>query len=221
MNIKKHDFVQLDYIVKIKATNKIVDTSIEKIGKENNINKSSYNPQTICIGEGLFMIELENNLIAKPLKSINIDLPPEKAFGLKDPSKIKIIPLPKFTKEKINPFPGLVVNVDNKLGTIKSVNGGRVRVDFNHPLAGKELTYELTNLKKIDKVEDKIASLISQYLGISESIISATFKEEKATITLPQQLPEVLIKELETKIKSIIPEVKIVDFNAKQSLKNN
>lgn len=221
MVIKKHDFIQLDYITKIKTTNKVIDTSIEKIGKENKLNKTSYNPQIICIGEGLFMIEVENNLIGKPLKPIIIDLTPEKAFGLRDSSKIKIIPIPKFTKEKINPYPGLVVDVDGRLGIIKSVNGGRVRVDFNHQLAGKELTYELTNLKKIDKTEDKLSSLLSQYLGIPDTLIIIDFKDETAIITLPKPPLDLLLKEIENKVKSLIPEVKKTEFKDKQLLKNN
>tara|TARA_Y100000310_G_scaffold179357_1_gene179326 strand:+ start:3241 stop:3906 length:666 start_codon:yes stop_codon:yes gene_type:complete len=220
--LKKHDFVEIDFTTIVKSTNKIVDSTIEKVGKSANLSKEAYKPQTICLGEGMFMEQVEEKLIGKPLnKEVIIDLTPEQAFGNRDAAKISTISLPKFTKEKINPFPGLVVNVDGKIGTVKSVSGGRVRVDFNHPLAGKELIYKVTPLKKLEKTEEKVKILLSQGLGIPDSVLDIKFKEGIATIGLPQPLNESIEKIIEEKVKSLVPEVKNLKFLNKQPLKNN
>ena len=97
--LKKHDFVEIDFTTIVKSTNKIVDSTIEKVGKSANLSKEAYKPQTICLGEGMFMEQVEEKLIGKPLnKEVIIDLTPEQAFGNRDAAKISTISLPKFTK---------------------------------------------------------------------------------------------------------------------------
>ncbi|MDK2854686.1 MAG: hypothetical protein PWQ92_1580 [Thermococcaceae archaeon] len=45
-------------------------------------------------------------------------------------------------------------------GRIISVSSGRVRVDFNHPYAGKTVIYEVEILEKIDDPIEKVKALI-------------------------------------------------------------
>ena len=49
-----------------------------------------------------------------------------------------------------------IVNIDNTMGVIRSVSGGRVIVDFNHPLSSKSVHYDVEIIKI---VEDKKAML--------------------------------------------------------------
>jgi len=72
---------------------------------------------------------------------------------------LKLIPLTAFKEQKINPQVGLVLNIDDAKGIVRSVSGGRVIVDFNHPLAGKEVIYKIKILKKLEKIDDKINAL--------------------------------------------------------------
>ena len=44
-----------------------------------------------------------------------------------------------FKKENITTQPGLQITVDEAVGMVKTVSGGRVIVDFNHPLSGKDI----------------------------------------------------------------------------------
>tara|TARA_Y100000310_G_scaffold176077_1_gene176214 strand:+ start:959 stop:1618 length:660 start_codon:yes stop_codon:yes gene_type:complete len=218
--IKEKDFIQLDFTAKVKATDKIVDTTLENIGKKANLQKKEYGPIIICIGQGNLLESVEKELIGKTLKPITIELTPEKAFGKREFTKIDTISLPKFTKEKINPFPGLVVNVDGKMGTVKSVSGGRVRVDFNHPLAGKDLIYEVTPLKKIESKQDQVKAVLANSLNVPESIFEVTINENQAVITLPTPFNKEIEKILSDKIKELTG-VKKSLFKTKQPLKDN
>ena len=65
-----------------------------------------------------------------------------------------------FIEHKINPIPGAVLTFDNKLGKVLTVSGGRIMVDFNNPLAGKEVVYKVKILRKVDNIDEKIKSLI-------------------------------------------------------------
>jgi len=68
-----------------------------------------------------------------------------------------------FKKEKMQPFPGLVVEINGRQGKIQSVNGGRVRIDFNHPLAGKDLEYELKIVREITEPKEQAEALYKKY----------------------------------------------------------
>jgi len=64
-----------------------------------------------------------------------------------------------FIEHKINPMPGAVLTFDNKLGKVLTVSGGRIMVDFNNPLAGKEVVYKVNVLRKVEDINEKIKAL--------------------------------------------------------------
>ena len=52
------------------------------------------------------------------------------------------------------------ISAEGGEGKILTVNGGRVKVDFNHPLAGKDLVYDIEVTEIIEDDEEKIKSMI-------------------------------------------------------------
>ncbi len=56
----------------------------------------------------------------------------------------------------MNPVPGMKISSNGSTGKILTVNGGRVKVDFNHELAGKDLIYDVEVTEIIDDVEEKL-----------------------------------------------------------------
>ncbi len=87
-------------------------------------------------------------------------MPPEKGFGERNPALIETFSITKF-KEK--PQPGMQVNIDGRNGVVETAIGRRARVDFNHPLAGVDLTYDYVIEEKIDDTKAKIKGLIDLY----------------------------------------------------------
>jgi hypothetical protein len=57
------------------------------------------------------------------------------------------------------------LSLDGNHGIGRTVDGGRVRVDFNHELAGKDIVYELEIVETIEDNEEKIKGLIEVYYG--------------------------------------------------------
>ncbi len=137
-----------------------------------------------------------------------VGLEPEDAFGKKDPKKIQLVATTKFTKNDIKPFPGLRIEVDGQEGTIKNVSGGRTIVDFNHPLAGKNLEYDLTIKRKIEDDDEKIRGyfklLTQQDLDLEikdgEVIMDAQLSEEFFN-TMSEELSRLLDKEITVRSK--------------------
>ena len=103
--------------------------------------------------------------------------------------------------------------MDNIIGTIRTVSGGRTIVDFNHPLAGHTLIYKIKVNKIVKEDDKKIKSILSP---ISDDV-KVLVKEEVAEIDL--ELPDAFQKEISNKIKQLIPKIKEIKF--KNKLKNN
>jgi len=211
MKLKNGDFILLDYTGRIKDSKQVFDTTSEQVAKDSNIYQkgAKYKPAMVCIGEGDVLKGLDEDLVGKEVgKSYSVEISPEKGFGKKDAKLMKIVNTNMFLKNNINPVPGLQVNVDNLIGTIKTVSGGRTIIDFNHPLAGKNLVYEFNIIKIVDNDEEKIKGMLTSYLGIDNPEV----KVEAGIAKIDNEVPEMLKKQLEEKITKLIPAIKKVDY---------
>jgi FKBP-type peptidyl-prolyl cis-trans isomerase 2 len=190
-SVNKGDFILMDYVAKIKETNTVFDTSLAEIAKQNGIFRENfiYEPMLVVVGEGWVLKSLDEKLTGLEVgKKAVIEVPPEKAFGLRDPSKIKVVPLRKFQQQKITPYPGLEVEIDGKLAVVRSVGAGRVQVDFNPPLAGKTLIYEVEVKKLLQTPEEKIKALIHRRIpNIPPEKFELEFSEKTVTIKMPEE----------------------------------
>ena len=167
--MKEGSFVQVNYTGKIVASGEVFDTTVEKKAIDTGIfnEKTKYRPLTVIVGENELLKGLD--LALKEMKvgeEKKVVLKPADAFGERNPKLVAVLPLREFKKQKMNPIPGLIVEVDGRRGKVQSVSGGRVRVDFNHPLAGKELEYELKVEKEIKGAKEKVEALFEKFFGM-------------------------------------------------------
>lgn len=191
--------MELEYTGKVKETGQVFDTTDEKLAKEAGVfnERAEYKPIVICIGENHILKGIDEFLVGKDVGEHKVDLPAELAFGKKNPEFIRMIPVNKFTEHKINPVPGLNVNVDGAVGVVKTVSGGRCIVDFNHPLASQEVSYELKVNKVVTDKQVQLDALVKLILGVQAKV---EVKEKKGTITLPAKLPDTVEVELAKKL---------------------
>jgi hypothetical protein len=76
-------------------------------------------------------------------------------------------------------------------------------VDFNHPLAGKELVYDIKVNKIITDDKEKLQSILKINLGLKDSEIKV--ENKKAEIKTEQELPQEIQVELKKKIIELLP----------------
>ena len=101
-------------------------------------------PLAFVAGEGQIISGLEAALQGKAARErVKVRIPPDQAYGPVDPKKVQEVPLDKIPEDS------------RKVGTLLSAQGfdGPIRVaevrpdvvvlDFNHPLAGKALTFDV------------------------------------------------------------------------------
>src|SRR3989344_2431318 len=113
------------------------------------------------ISSRLCFSSVDNFFIGKEIGKYVIGLSSENAFGKRRRESVKMIPIKVFFQHKINPVQGAMLNFDGKMGKVLSVSGGRVLVDFNHPLAGKDVIYEVNIKKIIQNIDEKIKAFNS------------------------------------------------------------
>jgi len=216
--MKKGDFIKIDFVGKVVATNEIFDLTSEGIAKEKGIYSEGhrYGPLLVIMGADMVVPGLEKRLeVMQPCGEREFNLKPEEAFGRRDLKLIKILPRANFIKQKINPVPGIFVTINGQQARIQSVSGGRIRVDFNHPLAGKEVRYKVRIVEQIKGPLEKAKAMI-EYYGIKAE---TKMEGGKLHISTVKPMPDVAKKLIEEKMKKWIDEVKHISFFSKEKKK--
>ncbi len=191
MTLEKGSLILLDYTAKIKDTNEIFETT-----RENDVKNSEgfdpsrkYEPRLLGVGEGWVLKGLDDALLnANMDEPMNIEIPPEKAFGERDPSKVRMIPLRKLGEKANEVGVGDVIELDERMGIVRFIGSGRVQVDFNHKYAGRTLIYDANIIKKIESDDEKITNLIRRRLPIDSADIHCETKDSELEISLPEKV---------------------------------
>lgn len=155
--IKKNDFVEIDFTGK--TNNEIFDTTNSEEAKSIGLN-TKVKPIIACVGKEMILKALDDELEGKEIgEKYSVHLMPEQAFGKRNPSLIRVIPMRVFKQQNTMPAPGMVFQFDNQMAKIISVSGGRVTADFNSPLAGKEVDYDFKINKIVTDDKEKINAI--------------------------------------------------------------
>ncbi|MFA6805112.1 MAG: peptidylprolyl isomerase [Candidatus Methanomethylophilaceae archaeon] len=180
--------VRLDYKAYFADTDRLYDTTIEQVAKDEGIynEKYHYAPMAYVVGSKKLFPALDAAIEkAEVGKEVEVSIPCEEGAGVKDPKLIEIYPIRDFYKQEINPMPGLQVTLGNKSGTVLSVGAGRVKVDFNNPLAGHDLLYKITVTEVIEDPLEKAKAVIELNFG-DASEFKFEFPGDKVVVTLPE-----------------------------------
>ncbi len=167
--MKQGSIVEINYTGKVVVSDEVFESTVEKKAIEAGIfdKKRKYEPMVIVVGEGDVLKGLDSALLEMKVGGQKtVKMGPEDGWGQRKPENIRVVPLQQFKEKKVQPFPSLVVEINGQQGRVQSVSGGRVRVDFNHPLAGKELEYQLKVEKEITEPKKQVEALFSKYFGM-------------------------------------------------------
>ncbi|NIO37821.1 peptidylprolyl isomerase [Candidatus Bathyarchaeota archaeon] len=191
MPLKKGDFVLIDYIGKVKETGEAFDTTIEKVAKDERLYKEGeiYEPKLVVLGEGWVLKTLDESLETMIVgKETSVEISSEKAFGDRDPEKVKRVPLRQLTNKGISPGLGKRVEYNGKMATIRTMGAGRVLLDFNPPLAGKTLVYRVTVQKRLRTNKQRMQALIHRRIpAVEQSKFKFTIKTRIVSVEMPEE----------------------------------
>ncbi len=184
--IEKGDFIKVSYTGKF-DDEKIFDTTDEEIAKTNDIytDRGIYGGDVVIVGAGHTIVGLDEDFVGKEVGySGTVEIPPEKAFGGRDLKLVESVSITKFKDRKA--YEGLEVEINGQRGIVTKVIGRRVRVDMNHPLAGKTVIYEYNIEKLLDDEVEKIQGLFSLYTGLQD--LDVEVSDGTAKIITPAML---------------------------------
>ena len=190
MAVKPGDFLLVNLTLKVKESGETVDTTYDAVAKDAHIHRedSTYGPRFIILGEGWLPKGLEDSLVGVDVgKQTTVELAPEKGYGNRDPSKMRLVPLRRFRDKGIDPVPGAQVEFDGRPATVRAVGAGRVQVDYNHPLAGRTLIYDVSVEKVLEDENEKILNIISKRIP---EVDKTKFAVEKNATDLTIDVPE-------------------------------
>jgi FKBP-type peptidyl-prolyl cis-trans isomerase 2 len=209
------------------------DEDAKKAGifDEEKAKQGYFSPEFVIVGKPGFVNEGLTEVIKKMefFEKKSVRIPPTKAFGKRDPQKIERIGIAKFRRLNDGKNPEIGQEFVKKSqgqvqrGTVTNVMQGRVIVDYNHPLAGQSIDY---NLEIVDKIED-FSQKIEYFIinkgipqeHINEFQISYIPKSKTLEITIPkmflfQNLTYVkfgLAMDLQTHMGEEIDDVKFIE----------
>jgi len=191
MTLQKGDFILINYNAKVKETNEVFDTTNDDVAKKEHLKKEgeNYEPKLVVIGEGWLLKPLDEALTTMEVGTPTaVEIPAEKGFGPRDPEKIRRVHLRQLLEKQINPTIGARIEYQGKMATVRSIGAGRVLLDFNPPLAGRTLIYDVTPIKKLDSKEEKIAALIHRRIPpVEENKFKLNIQDQTINIDMPEE----------------------------------
>jgi peptidylprolyl isomerase len=190
MALQKGDFILIDYTAKVKETNEVFDSTSEEVAKREHLRKEGeiYEPKLVVVGEGWVLKALDDSLTTMDIgKPASVEISPDKGFGQRDPQKVRRVALKQLLAKEINPVVGARIEYQGKMASVRAIGAGRVLLDFNPPLAGKTLIYDVTVKKKIGSNEEKISALIHRRIPVvEEDKFKLTIEGTSLTIDMPE-----------------------------------
>ena len=210
--IKKGDFVELDYVGKL-SNGQVFDLTSKEDAKKFDLfdEKAEYKPRVICVGENEILKPIDDFLVGKEFgKSYTLEIKKEDTKWKRDPSLVKVMNSNSLRNQNIKPYPGMSLVIDDIIARVVSVSGGRIILDFNHPLADRDVVYELKPIKIVSDSKEKIKAIMFSHFSYHSDI---EFDKGKVSLS---NIPKEFQEKITERLKELIKDVKSVDFKEKK-----
>ncbi|MDV3277715.1 MAG: peptidylprolyl isomerase [Nitrososphaerales archaeon] len=220
MTLQKGTLIFANYTAKVKDTGEAIESTLEEEAKKLNIHDATrkYEPRLIAVGEGWVIGGLDDEVMKMDVgQKKQVELTPDKAFGQRDPTQLRMIPLRKFGERAHELTVGDSVDVDNRVGVVRFIGSGRAQVDFNHRLAGKNVVYDFEVVRKVETDSDKVRALIDRRFGGEGAKVTFSMKESELDVEIPEELflldgLQIIKRGISTDIFKFLPHVAKVTF---------
>ncbi|SDG51199.1 FKBP-type peptidyl-prolyl cis-trans isomerase SlpA [Pseudomonas benzenivorans] len=134
VRIGPHKEVTLHFAIKLE-NGEVVDSTFDK------------QPATFKVGDGNLLPGFEQALFGfKAGDKRTLPILPEQGFGQPNPQNVQVMPRSQFQEMELSEGLLVIFNDAAKTelpGVVKAFDDNQVTIDFNHPLAGKTLSFEV------------------------------------------------------------------------------
>ncbi len=190
--IAQGDFVLVEMTGRAVETDEVFETTDEELAKTEGIHDENrtYGPKLVVVGEGYVLKGLDDRLPGLKLgETGEVEIPPEEAFGERNPENVKTLPYRILRSKGVNPVVGQQIELDGRSAMVRSVGAGRVQLDYNHPLAGRKIVYHVKATVRYEGDEEKIRALIGRrFLGVDLDKFKLKMLKKKVRIQIPEEI---------------------------------
>ncbi|MFH2109864.1 MAG: FKBP-type peptidyl-prolyl cis-trans isomerase [Candidatus Bathyarchaeota archaeon] len=190
--VNKGDFIKLEMTGTAEETGEVFETTSEELARESGIHSEErvYGPRLVIVGDGFVLRGLDSRLPGTPFdEEKEIQVPAEEAFGERNPANVQMIAYRVLRSKGVTPALGAELEIDGRPAIIRSVGAGRVQVDYNHPLAGRNIIYKVKVAEHITHEKNKMEALIGRrFLGIEPSEFEVKKTKKKLRIGVPDKI---------------------------------
>ena len=183
--VKNGDVVYVDFVARLARDKTAFSTSIKEEAERAGLRTDfGFKPLMIIVGKGQVVRGLDEAIAGSEVgQAKHVFVPVEKAYGPREAAKVRLVSMAEFRRHDIDPRSGMPVEFEGgQSGVVRGVEGGRVRVDFNDPLAGEDLEYDFTVTKCAADTQSKLSLLLDGIVGLPPDSISIDFVEGVARV---------------------------------------
>lgn len=162
-----------------------------------------YTNELVIVGKKGFVEDKIDEVLQSGIKFFEektIELEPADAFGVREGSKIEKVSEKQYKKDMKGerPYPGAPYDdKKGRHGTILRAAQGRCLVDFNHPLAGRKVSYRVKVTDRIEGFDNRAKALLARRLGNQMAMADLfVISHDKDSKTLEVEIPQMLVFQL-------------------------
>ncbi|MDE1798228.1 MAG: peptidylprolyl isomerase [Candidatus Micrarchaeota archaeon] len=199
VQLNSGDLVRIHYTGRLSSDQSVFETTDEALAKSSGIwsDSTPYGPRVVIVGRGAMIAGLETGLQTLSAgQSGHFSIKADQAFGPRFAELVRVMPEREFAKSGVKAAPNLIVSIDGVPALVKSVSSGRIMLDFNHPLAGQDLEYDVQLIEVITDPAQK-AQELAKALGGSVAVDAPS-----KTVSIPKSVAPKVAQNLEAALKA-------------------
>src|SRR5256712_3596644 len=129
---------------------------------------------------------------------------------------MRLVPLRRFREKGIDPIPGSQIEFDGRPAVVRAVGAGRVQVDYNHPLAGRTLIYEVSIEKVVEDDNEKVLNIIAKRIPeVDKTKFGVERNGKELTLEVPEEAfylsgLQVAKKSVTTDLQKYFPDIETI-----------
>lgn len=190
--VSKDDFILVELTGRAEETGEVFETTNEETARAAGlpIEGKTFAPRVIVVGDGWVLKGLDNGFVGlKVGEEGKVEVTAADAFGERDMNKIQTVPYRVLRSKGVNPTLGAQVDYEGRSAVVRSVGAGRVQLDFNPPLAGRKLLYDVKVLKRFETDDEKIRALIQRrIIAFDTSKFGIKIMKKRVNLTVPEEV---------------------------------
>ncbi|MFB6207908.1 MAG: peptidylprolyl isomerase [Candidatus Nanohaloarchaea archaeon] len=201
--MEKGDLVLVDYVGR--TDGEIFDLSDEEKAKEEGVysEDQEYQPIPVLVGYEYVIPGFEEQIEDMEVdEEREFTVSAEKGYGERDSDLVETYPEKEFKRQDVNVRVGEHVMIGRRRGKVVSKGSGRVKIDFNHPLAGKDLDYWVRVNEKVEDDEEIARKIFDYRLGHGEidfddgTVVIGHHHDDGHQHQLPQEVKDAIQDEI-------------------------